>query len=191
MSRTFYQDELGGKKQAINSKQKGSMNERRAAKLLSAWTGQDFNRTPASGGLRWLDASRIAGDVVAPSGFDFPFCVEVKAYKSVEFKARLRKDSIVTQTFWPQCVTDAQRVNKLPLLMVRCNGMDKDAFIVFLHWYCKEAICGIRIINMCAGQACDGSIIYGYDSRHLFQLNYTEFVKQLNTAKQSTNDESE
>lgn len=37
----------------INSKNKGSRFERTICKWFQDWTGYEFNRVPASGGLRW------------------------------------------------------------------------------------------------------------------------------------------
>lgn len=125
-------DALGKKESTINSKLKGNRNELKVAKLLTAWIGKKFNRTPGSGGLRWIEDQRIAGDVVAPAGFDFPFCIEVKAYKDVEFKTMLRDNSKI-YTFFSQAEKDALRVTKTPLLFVRRNGMPANEFIVFFR----------------------------------------------------------
>lgn len=37
----------------VNSKQKGSRFERSICKFFQDWTGYEFSRVPASGGLRW------------------------------------------------------------------------------------------------------------------------------------------
>ena len=37
----------------INSKKKGSRNERQLSKIFEKWTNLTFSRTPSSGGLRW------------------------------------------------------------------------------------------------------------------------------------------
>ena len=49
----------------INSRKKGSKNERFLTKLFEQWTGVEFSRVPASGGLRWKGMSEIiVGDIV-------------------------------------------------------------------------------------------------------------------------------
>lgn len=128
-----YIDMVGGKKQEINSKLKGNKGELMAAKFLRRWSGMRFNRTPASGGLHWLDDSQVSGDIVAPSKFDFPFTVEVKWYKNIPVPINdlepLRKNSRIFG-FWDQAVKDGERVKRFPMLMFRSNGDPKGEFYI-------------------------------------------------------------
>lgn len=121
-----------GVKPQINSKKKGNSFELVAAKFLRNWTGEDFQRTPGSGGLRWLEAARIAGDVVSPVNSEFPFVVECKSYKDFELKVNLRKDSKI-YTFWAQVKADSERAGKEPILFCRRNGMPEREFYVFVR----------------------------------------------------------
>jgi Holliday junction resolvase len=73
----------------INSKAKGSKNERYAAKALEEWVGFPFTRVPQSGGLRWQGGQNITGDIIPEDMYklqDFPFSVEVKARKELDFE---------------------------------------------------------------------------------------------------------
>lgn len=117
---------------SINSKRKGSFAERNVAELLSAWAGVKFERTPASGGLRWQESSRVAGDIVAPIDFNFPFSVEVKHYKKIglPIKGELLTRRTIFLKFYGQCVEDAKRVGKRPLLFVRQNGLVKNYYFI-------------------------------------------------------------
>lgn len=122
-------DDLFGfstRKKGINSKKKGNKGERLACNLLTAWTGRKFNRVPSSGGLNWVQDSRISGDVVGPLNFDNPFTIEIKNYKDLGLDTKdindVEKSTIAR--FWKQSVKDSERVDKIPLLMVRSNGFD-------------------------------------------------------------------
>lgn len=57
----------------MNSSAKGKRFERKAAQLLSEWSGLDLGRTPMSGA--WVNEP---GDVVALNNTFFPFVVECK-----------------------------------------------------------------------------------------------------------------
>ena len=110
----------------INSKKKGDNNERIVASLLSEWTGVKFTRVPRSGGLDWKNNDTVYGDVVSTDrDFNFPFSIETKAYKDINVGLNtLRKNSIVFK-FWQQCVWDAEKSGKIPMLLIRKNGMPK------------------------------------------------------------------
>jgi hypothetical protein len=60
------------------------------------------------------------GDIVAPPGANFPFSVECKVYKTVELYLALYGKSNVF-AWWDQCVGDAVRVHKWPMLIMRQN----------------------------------------------------------------------
>lgn len=179
--RSIVNDALGVKTK-VNGKAKGNKAELMAAKFFQAWTGAEFNRTPMSGGLRWLDASRIAGDLVAPSGFDFPFCVEVKSYAVAEVKEKLRENTIISK-FWAQASKDADRAGKLPILLVRSNGMPVGQFTVFVG----PAVAAIFqqhsdpcIICISTGMINDLGI-FGYNTKDiLLCLNFETCLQRLN-----------
>ena len=120
----------------INSKKKGSKNERKVSALFTEWTGYAFARTPASGGLRWKANQAIIGDLVctdqdhAPR---FPFTVECKSYREVNFEHLISSNErIKILQFWDQAVADSERAEKIPILMVRYNGMERDLHYLFL-----------------------------------------------------------
>ena len=120
--------------ESINQKKKGNRNETVAAKWLTAWTGKDFTRTPSSGGLQWKDMSNVCGDVVCTDeNFNFVFSVETKHLKDVSLPAtgELRANSKVF-TIWEQCSRDAERGNKVPMLMLRRNGMGAGEYVIVL-----------------------------------------------------------
>lgn len=140
--RTFESDLFGhkiGGTSGINSKQKGSNNEREAAVFLEKWTGEKFTRVPSSGGLRWKNSPRVCGDVICENdSFDFKFSVETKHLKDLAVLPVLMPKSKVC-TIWKQCKKDSLRASKIPLMLLRKNGMPKGTFYVFLPSYlCKD-----------------------------------------------------
>lgn len=170
-------------KDGINSKRKGANNERRAAAWLKNWTGREFNRTPASGGLKWLDSTRVAGDIVAPIDFLFPFVVEVKSRAKLTTNPKnsteLRKNSIFRR-FWLQVRKDAEKLNKYPMLMARCNGMKSDAWYVGYPEYVKLVLdsLGIKPIFFYPGDnVCEK--FYLYDSVSIISTDYYNFINTL------------
>lgn len=119
----------------VNSKNKGGKFEREIAKLFTDWTGYEFSRVPASGGLRWKKADNISGDITCsdPEGISKQlFSVECKFHKEISFEHILlgnKKCKILE--FWEQACNDAERCNKNPMLIMRYNGMPKnEAFVV-------------------------------------------------------------
>lgn len=111
-----------------NSKNKGSRFERTVAKWFEDWTGYKFSRTPGSGG--WAKAKDSFGDIVCTDekhSRRFPFSIECKNYKDINFEhILLGTKTCKIKSFWDQAVHDAGRCNKIPLLIVKYNGMPKD-----------------------------------------------------------------
>jgi hypothetical protein len=126
---------------AINSRTKGAKAERVAAKVIEKWTGKKFAKTPASGGLGWKKAN-VAGDIVCTTeGVFFPFCVEIKSYSKIDFSHLLTPGikNIEILDFWAQCSRDAEKAGKIPLLMMRYNGLPKEFFyVVTTQGFAKE-----------------------------------------------------
>lgn len=117
---------------AINSRSKGNKNERVVAKLLKGWTGKEFARTPSSGGLNWK-SSHSKGDVVCTTeGHLFPFCVEVKAHKEINFEHLLYLKTPKIDEFWEQCSRDANSAGKAGLLLMRYDRLPKAFFFAVL-----------------------------------------------------------
>lgn len=121
-----------------NSKKKGSRNERSVSKLFAQWTGYEFARTPQSGGLHWQKQNTV-GDIVCiddKHGRRFPFSVECKAHAELDLLHLIdgtkgKKTNKVVH-FWEQCLGDAEKVNKVPLLFMRRNGMKADTHFVVM-----------------------------------------------------------
>lgn len=120
---------------AINSKKKGNRNERKLGKLWQAWTGWEFNRVPASGGLRWKKSDNITGDIICtePGIMNFKFSIETKSYKDLDFHNLVNGNKICNVAgFWEQAMDDANRGSKIPILFMRSNGMKSGMYFVII-----------------------------------------------------------
>lgn len=164
----------------INSKDKGNRNELALAKQLSSWTGEQFNRVPSSGGLRWQDASLIAGDVVAPVRSSFPFSVETKHLKSLHVTKNLRANSEVF-TIWEQARSDANRVHRLPLAFIRKNDMPAGSYYVFLSAGDFKLDWLDTVPRVCTGTTVAGEVIIGVMSKEVLEVPYLLFIQNLLT----------
>lgn len=157
----------------INSKKKGDNNERQATKWLYLWTGERFIRTPSSGGRRLENASNFCGDVVCENeNFNFLFAVETKHLKKITFDPILRNNSAIF-TIWEQARRDADRAGKLPMLMLRENGMSIGSYILFFSQQFYEGIKhqGLNVVSK--GINKDGERIYGFTSEEVLEkINY-------------------
>ena len=165
---------------AINSKNKGNRNERRGCKLWSDWTGWEFSRVPASGGLRWKKQDDITGDIICTQKgiYNFKFSIEMKFHKDIEFNYLLlgkKKNPVIK--FWDQCKRDAQRADKIPILFMRYNGMPKDIyFVVISHeTYMKLR----RAINFKQGLIRFNKDFVIFNSIDLFNSNFKKVYKVL------------
>lgn len=107
-------------KKKINSKAKGSSYELKVAKILSQWWGEEFHRTPMSGGLHWKADNRVAGDIVTPPDSLFPFSVECKKREEFTFEQILKGTGDV-EKWWKQCIGDCKRVSMKPMLIFSKN----------------------------------------------------------------------
>jgi hypothetical protein len=103
----------------------------KVSKMLTEWwDGGQFSRVPASGGLHWKDDQRVAGDIVPPPDGRFPFVIECKKQEGFEL-AHLFKNMGKPREWWHQCVLDARRVNRVPILLFSKN---RDSVFVLLPY---------------------------------------------------------
>lgn len=117
----------------INSRSKGCKGERMACSWMKKWTKRDFARVPASGGLHWKKANANGDIICTEEGVKVPFCIEVKNYRDINFSHLITSPkNIKIMEFWEQCTTDAARCNKIPMLMMRYNGLPKDFFFIVI-----------------------------------------------------------
>lgn len=171
----------------INSRQKGSKNERDVCKWWKDWTGYEFARVPSSGGLRWGRTTDTTGDIICSDKkhfLRFPFSIECKSYKDINFEhILLGNKKIKTLDFWKQAVDDAKRGNKLPILMMRYNGMKKGEYFfvveseqagILLSTVPPASRYSLNTMDICTGEL-KLTILMATDI--LQYVNYTEVNK--------------
>ena len=163
----------GDKPDRINSKKKGDKNELEVSKWLEKWTGVPFTRVPSSGGLRWKNTANVCGDVVCEDeDFNFPFSVETKHLKNIRFSKKLRVNSKI-RSIYDQCKIDADRANRMPMLILRENGMPKGTYIIYFDFKLKSIECISK-------GSFEGFNLYGYESSTI--LSMIEFCSLTNDA---------
>lgn len=143
------------KKKRINSKQKGNTNEREFAKIMNDRFGENkFRRTPMSGAftggqnrtagefLTYEQKLAFASDIIAP--VNFKFILEHKAYGETSFWDLFNASSPINDWI-KQVESDAEFVNKKPLIVAKYNGKKRIVYtkekvenyiFEFKGWYC-------------------------------------------------------
>lgn len=98
----------------INSKNKGRAFEYVVRDKLSDTFNSQFERVPLSGALTYLK-----GDVYPPWLPDFPWCVEAKHHKEVDWNNVLTAKTSLLLEFWDQTKREALIMKKNPLLIYK------------------------------------------------------------------------
>lgn len=97
------------------SKAKGSAFEAKIAKRFTEEFGKEFRRVPLSGALEWMK-----GDVICIKDTAwFPWCIEAKHYKEINWNSLLTAKSADMYSFWEQTQREAKVMDKEPLLIFR------------------------------------------------------------------------
>jgi hypothetical protein len=170
---------------AINGRRKGAKAERVASKVISRWTKKEFSKTPASGGLGWKKAN-VAGDVVCTTeGHYCPFCFEIKSYGRIDFSHLIHPTvrNIEILDFWKQAKRDADKVGKIPILMMRYNGLPKEFYFLAIPTPFEARIIGLDrlLLNNSIKVKRGGIKITIFPSTEFFKLPYKEIRKIAKT----------
>ena len=166
-----------------NGKAKGNKGEREVAKFWKDWSGLEFSRVPASGGLRWQKKDDISGDIICTDerkSRRFPFSIESKFYKDINFEHLiLGNKKVKILEFWAQAKEDGERSNRFPILFMRYNMMAKQTWFVGVTQRVFKQICLSKLgmfkhtyFNIKTPE--DSFVIM--NSNDLADLNYTEFI---------------
>lgn len=106
------------------AKNKGNNNERSVAKLFGNWwSGFEFLRTPSSGGhsrLTKTNQFNTDGDIIC-SDPEFYLSIECKKVEGWSFE-QLFNDKCIIFTWYDQCVNDASKTGKVPMLVFTKNN---------------------------------------------------------------------
>lgn len=114
----------------VNGKKKGSDYELVVAKLLGAWWGESFQRTPASGGLRWHKDNRVMGDIVTPPDSKFPFVVECKKREGWVLDQWMTGAGEM-EKWWIQVTADADRSGTLKPMLIFSKNFAKNYVMMY------------------------------------------------------------
>jgi hypothetical protein len=160
----------------MSSRDKGARAERSVAKLFQTWTGYEFTRTPSSGGLRWQRKNDTVGDLICSDDSHsryFTFTIEVKFYKEISFQDLLLPNKSKIMEFWEQSVEEGIRSKKIPLLLMRYNGMPKDLYYVVVSAHYFQAMGDADMVNRVKNYlSCGQHKIVIFLSSDLFKSNY-------------------
>lgn len=127
---------------ASSATKKGNRGQRKAIKLIESWTHKKFKSSSQSGMAGW-NHDPHKGDVLCDTeGHYFPFCVEVKNYKDINFCQLIQPDlkGVTILEFWKQCSGDAVFTKKIPMLLMRFNNLPADFFFVVVTQEFAKAI---------------------------------------------------
>lgn len=119
---------------ASTATQKGNRGQRMAIAVIKKWAKKKF-KSSAQSGMPGYNHDPHKGDILCDTeGHYFPFTVEVKFYKEINFCQLLQPNlkNILILDFWAQCLGDAERCKKVPMLMMRFNGLPKSFFFVVI-----------------------------------------------------------
>jgi hypothetical protein len=116
----------------INSNRKGAKGERVACNVLKEWSELEFSRVPRSGALRWKKTDNIVGDITCTEPNHICYMVfEVKLRKSISINDLIMAKKSDIMEFWSQVTEDGIRGKKVPVLMMRYDGLSpKDFFFI-------------------------------------------------------------
>lgn len=99
------------------SKIKGTTYEYKIRDIFTDHFKIEFERVPTSGALPYLK-----GDIWSPTHLViFPYTVECKHYKELEFNNLLTAKSNDLLSFWQQAIDEAKVMKKKPLVVFRWN----------------------------------------------------------------------
>lgn len=167
---------------AVNGKAKGSKFEREIAKYLTKWLGSTNKkdiwiwRTPQSGGLATILGSKeVSGDLIATHDNAKPFLnlfsLELKnGYPSASidnFFKNNKKDEY--KSFWMQCIRDAEKSNKNPMLIFKKKG--NYPIIVCINDKIYEKL-NSKLYNM-------KSIIIQWELENMIIFDFNEFFENI------------
>lgn len=167
----------------INSKNKGNKAERGVAQALSEWADIKFIRTPSSGGAFHLSGLKVFGDIIPADPQDmvrFPFTVEVKSYKGIDFEAPLLGQNTNWKDWWNQVDQDAERSGKLPIVFMRRNLMPKGEHYCILSWDVFDTLDELKAFRHPRGYYNYWNELVIFPSRDLLRTPYPEIETVLN-----------
>lgn len=120
---------------ASTATKKGNRGQLMARDVLQEWTHKKMKSSSQSG-MPGYNHDPHKGDILCNTeGHFFPFTVEVKFYKEINFCQLLQPNlkNVLILDFWAQVEFDAKKCHKIPMLMMRFNGLPSDFFFVVIE----------------------------------------------------------
>jgi hypothetical protein len=120
-------------------------------------------------------------------GHYHPFCWEIKAHREIDFSHLLIPEikNVKIHEFWAQCRRDAEKCNKVPMLLMRYDRLPSDFFFLgiptgFYIYLSKKLTFSQFPINRVirARHTEFKNNITVVDSREFFKTNY-KVIKEL------------
>ena len=168
-------------------KLKGGEFERKICKLLSLWYTENerddvFFRSASSGAMatqRFKKGKKTSGQQGDTTSTDLEgikfinkFSIELKSYKDFTLDFLVYKNKSLIHDWWKQCVVDAERENKNPLLIIKKNR--REEIIIFdYNLY--------SIFQDCFGRIGNNKFICGYiNETYVMIMLLTDFLNHSN-----------
>lgn len=173
----------------MGAKGKGSAWERDICKYLSKWIQKTekpylFWRQPLSGGLATINELNkdLSGDIrsISPDSEWWPFSVEAKTgYPKTSFWQHFKNiKNFNIKDFWIQCLNDAKKANKYPMLVYKKKMKNPIVGInSTVDYLLKSKSKNLSSIRM---NWKDLESITFYDFRDFFDIITPEDIKGLN-----------
>ena len=120
------------------------------------------------------------GDVVCTTeGHYFPFCIEGKFHVKIDFSHLLTPGikNVDILDFWRQCERDAKACKKVPMLLMRYNGLPKEFWFLVLD---TNFLHRVRQEDMLTFRSCIDREMNYWDKQRNIKLTIllsTEFFK--------------
>jgi len=168
-----------GQVRIVHSRNKGNSYERKIAKILSKWCGYEVNRTPSSGG--WAKTGDITPKDPAKM-VEFPFSVELKNRQNWSFGDLIKgtNENTGIVSWWQQCIDDAEKAKKVPLLIFTRN-LDINYAIMDTGDHNKVGLWDLPSFEICIRKFI--SPIQIFDFNHLLKIDYEKAKRELNGRK--------
>jgi hypothetical protein len=130
------------KRQSVKGKRVGVAFEKKIIKRLGLWWAGDplsLYRSHGSGGrstLLHLESGLYSGDVipVKDAAHPWPFSIEIKKSETFTLESILLSEKSLFFAFWKQCVGDAKRSKKIPVLVCGKNHREPLVFFYDTMW---------------------------------------------------------
>lgn len=181
------------KERKLSSKSgKGSSWEREIAKILTKWlTGNEkpyvWWRMPGSGSIATLseENKELSGDIMPlrPEGIFLTdkYSIEAKhGYPNSNFHKHLKgvkNDEI--RLFWEQCVNDAVRADKRPMLIYKKKQYNSLIGISELNGQLKQKLENLPSLTMTWGNHNDLPICHFFDMKEFLNTVTPEDIKSI------------